>query len=70
MSNIKLHNVYYNGDKGTFEARVDIRRGEHTFRYPCQLAGPKTMSMDEVCERLTQQAVRMSDSGAVFQSRF
>jgi len=70
MSKVKLHNVVYNGETGTFEARVDIQRGETTFRYPCQLTAPETMDLDTVCEQLTQQAVRMSDSGAEFRSRF
>jgi len=70
MSKIKLHNVVYNGETGTFEGRVDIQRGGTTFRYPCQLTAPETMDLDQVCEQLTRQAVRMSDSGADFQSRF
>ena len=70
MSKIKLHNVYYNGQAGAFEARVDIRRGAQTYRYPCQLSGPKTMDMKQVCEQLTLQAISMSDSGAVYLSRF
>jgi hypothetical protein len=70
MSKIKLHNVYYNGQSGAFEARVDIRRGDHTFRYPCQVSAPKTMDMEQVCQQLTEQAINMSDSGSIYLSRF
>lgn len=70
MRDILLHNVYYNQNAGAFEARVDIRRGESTFRYPCQVTGPQTMDIDLVCNQLTQQAINMSDSGAAFLTRF
>lgn len=70
MSDIRLHNVHYNPQAAAFEARVDINRGNATYRYPCHVTGPMTMDMDQVCLRLTQQALRMSDTGASMMSRF
>ncbi|WP_342077700.1 orotidine 5'-phosphate decarboxylase [Yoonia sp. SS1-5] len=70
MNDVRLHNVHYNPQAGAFEARVDIDRGQTTFRYPCQVPGPMTMDMDQVCLSLTRQALRMSDTGANLRSRF
>ena len=70
MSDIRLHNVHYNPKAAAFEARVDINRGNTTYRYPCYIPGPMTMDMQQVCDRLTQQALGMSDTGAAMVSRF
>jgi len=70
MKNVQVHNVQYNPQIGAFEGRVDIQRGERTFRYPCHVTGPMTLGMDQVCASLTQQALRMSDSGTNLMSRF
>lgn len=67
--NISLGDVRYNATAGAFEARVDIARGTTTFRYPCSVAGPMTMDMDQVRESLKRRAVRMSDSGPALMSR-
>jgi len=70
MNDIRLHNVHYNPQASAFEARVDINRGSTTYRYPCHVPGPMTMDMEQVCDQLTQQALRMSDTGATMMSRF
>ena len=70
MNDIRLHNVYDNQQTGGYEARVDIFRGKSTFRYPCHVPGPKTMDMEQVCNSLTQQALRMSDTGSTLHSKF
>jgi len=70
MNDIRLHNVHYNPQASAFEARVDIRRGQTTFRYPCQVPGPMNMDMEKVCQNLTQQALHMSDTGGGMVSRF
>jgi hypothetical protein len=62
--NISLGDVRYNATAGAFEARVDIARGTSTFRYPCSVAGPVTMDMDQVRDSLKRRAVRMSDTSA------
>ena len=64
MNKIRLHKVQYNSQISAFEARVDVSYGERTFRYPCQVSGPKTMAMDDVSDALTKKALRMSDTGA------
>lgn len=69
MTNIHLGDVRYNAAAGTFEARVDIRRNNTTFRYPCAIAGPLSMDIQHVREGLTRHALRMSDSGADLLSR-
>lgn len=68
MQNINVGPIRYNATLSAFEARVDIRRGKHVFRYPCQMAGPLTMPMGDVVHALKQQALRMSDSGATLRS--
>lgn len=70
MNDIRLHNLHYNASAGAFEARVDINRGSTTFRYPCHVTGPMNMDMDQVCTKLTMQALRMSDTGTGLVSRF
>jgi len=70
MNNVRVHNVQYNPQMGAFEARVDITRGGKTYRYPCQVTAPMTLGMEQVCDSLTQQAMRMSDSGTNLVSRF
>ncbi|MCK0121082.1 orotidine 5'-phosphate decarboxylase [Loktanella sp. F6476L] len=60
--NISLGDVRYNATAGAFEARVDIARGTSTFRYPCSVAGPVTMDMDQVRDGLKRRAMRMSDT--------
>lgn len=60
--NISLGDVRYNATSGAFEARVDVARGTSTFRYPCSVAGPVTMDMDQVRASLKRRAMRMSDT--------
>jgi hypothetical protein len=68
--NINLGDVRYNAQAGAFEARVDIVRGNTTFRYPCQVAGPITMDPGQVTAGLRRKALRMSDSSPDLLSRF
>ena len=70
MRDVRLHNLHYNSQAGAFEARVDINRGQTTYRYPCQFTGPASMDMEIVCKGLTQQALRMSDTGTGLMPRF
>ncbi|MEL6683173.1 MAG: orotidine 5'-phosphate decarboxylase [Pseudomonadota bacterium] len=70
MLNIRVHNLQYNPQAGGFQARVDIKRDDTTYRYPDHFSGPMTMDRDIVCHGLTQQALRMSDSGTALVSRF
>ena len=59
---ITLGDVRYNASAGTFEARVDIKRRDTIFRYPCEIAGPITMDMNDVRAGLRRRALAMSDS--------
>ncbi len=68
--NINLGDVRYNARAGAFEARVDITRGNTTYRYPCQISGPITMDPGQVCAGLRRKALRMSDSSPDLVSRF
>ncbi len=70
MPNVTLNEIRYNATAGAFQARVDIQRGEQTFRYPCELAGPMSLDPSTVRRSLIQQAQRMSDSGASLRSVF
>ncbi len=69
MPNIQLGDVRYNAQTGAFEARVDIQRGNSTFRYPCEVVGPITMDMATVRASLTRNAMGMSDSGTSLMSQ-
>lgn len=60
---MQIKRVSYNPAIGAFEGRVDISRNGRTFRYPCQVAGPMTMDMDQVHAGLARHAMRMSDTG-------
>lgn len=62
MQTIKMRAVRYNAQAGAFEARVDIERGNRTYRYPCQLVMPIDSEIDAVKLCLMRQALRMSDS--------
>ena len=59
---ITLGPVRYNPQAGAFEARVDIRRGDRTYRYPAQVAAPLDADPHWIDRALTDSAVRMSDS--------
>lgn len=62
MTDVSFGKINYNAALGAYEARVDIRRGGRTFRYPAQLAGPLDMSPDQVRAGLARKAASMSDS--------
>lgn len=61
-SDVTLGAIRYNAQKGMFEARVDVRRGDRTFRYPCQISAPIDVDSGWIASRLTQQALGQSDS--------
>lgn len=61
-ADIRLGAVHYDAQKGMYEARVDVRRGERTYRYPCQVTAPADMDSGWIASRLTQQALRQSDT--------
>ncbi len=62
---VRFKDVHYNSRDGAFEARVDIQRGNQTFRYPCRVAGPITMDAGSVRAGLYAKAMKMSDSVGV-----
>lgn len=66
---ISLGDVRYNARTCAFEARVDVRRKETTFRYPCEVAGPITMDMNDVRAGLRRRALAMSDTRSDLLSR-
>lgn len=57
---VRFKDVLYNAHEGAFEARVDIRRGDQTMRYPCSVVGPITMEASRVRAGLYAQALKMS----------
>lgn len=59
---VRLKDVHYNARDRAFEARVDIKRGNTTYRYPCRVAGPITMDAGAVRAGLFAKALSMSDS--------
>lgn len=62
MPNISFGQIRYNDATGNFEARVDVHRGDHVFRYPCQMSAPREMDVEQVRFGLACQALRMSDT--------
>ncbi|SMY09027.1 hypothetical protein [Flavimaricola marinus] len=68
MAHMSVSKINYNANSGMYEARVDVRRGGTTFRYPCAVPGTLVMDTDRVRSRLMQQAERMSDSGSSLRS--
>ena len=61
-SEVTLGAIRYNVQKGMFEARVDVRRGDRTFRYPCQVSAPSDVDSGWIETKLTQQALGQSDT--------
>ena len=61
---IRIKNLWYNPAESAFEGRVDIHRDGRSFRYPCVVAGPVSMSEGDVISLMQQQAAKMSDTGA------
>ena len=59
---VKVKMIWYNPSAAAFEGRVDIRRGNRNFRYPCVVEGPHSMPTKDVRARMAAQAKRMSDS--------
>lgn len=59
---VEINSIWYNPASSAFEGRIDVRRGQKSFRYPCAVEGPMDMSHAEVRHRMEQQAKRMSDT--------
>ncbi len=68
VTKMKINDIRYNAQSGSFEARVDIERGGRMFRYPCEVTGPLDMDMSSVRKSLGKQAHRMSDTGTSLRS--
>ncbi len=62
MQTIRLAKVEYHPELGAFEGRVDISRDGMTFRYPCRIAGPAHMDLDQVRAEMAFHARAMSDT--------
>ncbi|GGL81348.1 hypothetical protein [Wenxinia marina] len=62
MSDVRFGRINYNPARGAFQARIDIERGGHVFRYPCEVRGPLDMDEQIVRHALAAQAQAMSDS--------
>ena len=67
---VQIKNLRYNAAAAAFEGRIDIRRGNMSFRYPCSVEGPFTMSPTEVRQKMKSQAIAMSDTPPDAFSRF
>lgn len=59
---VEIKDVWYNPANSAFEGRIDIRRGDQSFRYPCSVEGPIDMSPTELRRQMECQAKRMSDT--------
>ncbi len=68
VNKMKINDIRYNAQSGSFEARVDIERNGRIYRYPCTVSGPLDMDMSSVRKSLGHQAYRMSDTGISLQS--
>lgn len=64
MSTITIKDIKYNAVAGAYQARVDVSARGKNFRYPCEVAGPLDMNVNDVRRRLKQQAIGMSDTGS------
>ena len=62
MQTIRLHQVFYDPQRGAFVARVDVERDGQVFRYPCEVRAPQDMDRDWVLNQLTRHALSQSDS--------
>lgn len=59
---VEIKNIWYNPSSSAFEGRIDVKRDGKSFRYPCAVEGPLNMSTSEVRQRMTSQALQMSDT--------
>ena len=57
-----INNLRYNERLRAFEASVDIVRDGRTYRYPCEVFGPASLSPSFVVASLHNRARRMSDT--------
>ncbi|MEY1556355.1 orotidine 5'-phosphate decarboxylase [Yoonia sp. R2331] len=67
---VQIRNLRYNPAAEAFEGRIDIQRGNTSFRYPCTVEGPVSMSPAEVRQKMKAQARSMSDTPPDVFSRF
>ena len=54
--------IWYDPTSASFHGRVDVRRQNQVFRYPCIVEGPMTMKSADVRRLMRQQATDMSDT--------
>lgn len=59
---VEMKNLWYNHADGAFEGRIDVKRGDIFFRYPCTVEAPADMSHQEVARRMHGKVLRMSDT--------
>ncbi len=62
MQNVRLGETRYNPRDGAFEARVDVQRGDLTFRYPARVIAPPDADRGWVEHALVHNALGQSDS--------
>ena len=59
---VEIKDIWYNPANSAFEGRIDIQRGDQSFRYPCAVEGPIDMPHAELRRQMESQAKRMSDT--------
>lgn len=57
MIKMYVGEIHYDHNAGAYQARVDIEREGHKFRYPCQVHGPEYLDMETVRSSLAQRAL-------------
>ncbi len=62
MTTALIRTIRYNPARHVHEARVDLIRDGRTFRYPCELPGPKNIDAGLLRDALLAQAISMSDT--------
>jgi hypothetical protein len=62
MQNVRLGETRYNDRAGAFEARVDVTRGDVTFRYPARVIAPPDADQTWVASALVRNALGQSDT--------
>jgi hypothetical protein len=62
MSDTRVLAIRFDAGRGTYAARVDVRRGAAVFRYPCEVQGTPDSDQAIVAAALAARALAMSDS--------
>lgn len=60
---VRIENVIYNAASQSFEALVTVNSSGRTFKYPCAIDAPITMSFEQAANGLKTQALRRHKSG-------